>query len=211
MYFTDNKKLQRFERDMKIIPNFERKEVWEYADSCKECRNCDSKLDSCMEGHCPYIKRKIRSNAILTRDLVEAFLLDHPYIPFAHRVIDMLAKYKGNKLFFNKAHKAAFEAAIEEIPEDDYNHLACVYALTIRPHIWEHAVHTSQGYFCMTSGLEPRDRVLISFANNIYLGTKRVSLKEISFRRNICDKEFYYICNALLIRRFGTAVIKKGE
>ena len=27
MYFTDNKKLQRFERDMKIVPNFERKEV----------------------------------------------------------------------------------------------------------------------------------------------------------------------------------------
>ena len=30
MYFTDNKKLQRFEHDMKIVPNFERKEVWEY-------------------------------------------------------------------------------------------------------------------------------------------------------------------------------------
>ena len=97
MYFTDNKKLQRFERDMKIIPNFERKEVWEYADSCNDCRNCHSKLDSCMEAHCPYIKRKIRSNAILTRDLVEAFLLDHPYIPCAHRVINMLAKYKGNR------------------------------------------------------------------------------------------------------------------
>ena len=66
MYFTDNKKLQRFERDMKIIPNFERKEVWEYADSCKDCRNYHSKLDSCMEAHCPYIKRKIRSNTILT-------------------------------------------------------------------------------------------------------------------------------------------------
>ena len=211
MYFTDNKKLQRFEHDMKIVPNFERKEVWEYADSCKECRNCNSKLDSCMEAHCPYIKRKIRSNTILTRDLVEAFLLDHPYIPFAHRVINMLSKYKGNKLFYNKAHKAAFEAAIEEIPEDDHNHLACVYALTIRPNIWEHAVHTSQGYFCMASDLEPRDRVLITFANDLYLGTGRISLKEISFRRNICDKEFYYICNALLIRRFGTAVIKKGE
>ena len=42
MYFTDNKK--RFEHDMKIVPNFERKEVWEYADSCKECRNCKSSL-----------------------------------------------------------------------------------------------------------------------------------------------------------------------
>ena len=29
MYFTDDKKLQRFEREMKIVPNFERKEVWE--------------------------------------------------------------------------------------------------------------------------------------------------------------------------------------
>ena len=44
MYFTDNKKLQRFEHDMKIVPNFERKEVWEYADSCKECSNCKSSL-----------------------------------------------------------------------------------------------------------------------------------------------------------------------
>ena len=39
MYFTENKELQRFEREMKIVPNFERKEVWEYADSCNECKN----------------------------------------------------------------------------------------------------------------------------------------------------------------------------
>lgn len=210
MYFTDNKKLQRFEHDMKIVPNFERKEVWEYADSCKECRNCNSKLDCCMEAHCPYIKRKIRSNAILTRDLVEAFLLDHPYIPFAHRVINMLAKYKGNKLFYNKAHKAAFEAAMNEINDDDYDHIACVYVLTIRPDIWEHCVHTSQGYLCMSAEIEQKDRVLVSFANEIYRSTTRLSLKEISFRRNISDKEFYYVCNAILIRRFGLAVIKKG-
>ena len=38
MYFTENKELQRFEREMKIVPNFERKEVWEYADSCKANR-----------------------------------------------------------------------------------------------------------------------------------------------------------------------------
>lgn len=211
MYFTENKELQRFERDMKVVPNFERKEVWEFANSCSECRNCDCKLDSCVEAHCPYIKRKIQSNAIITRDLVETFLLDNRYIPFAHRVINILAKYKGNKLFCSKAHKAAFEAAMQDINEDDFNHIACVYTLTIRPNIWDHAVHTSQGYFFMTSDLEPKDRVLIDFANDLYLGTKRLSLKEISFRRNICDKEFFYICNAILIRRFGTAVIKKVE
>ncbi|MEE0874949.1 MAG: hypothetical protein UIH27_15985 [Ruminococcus sp.] len=210
MYFTENKELQRFEREMKIVPNFERKEVWEYADSCNECKNYKCKLEGCMEAHCPYLMRKIRSNSIITRDLVETFLLDHPYIPFAHRVIDMLAKYKGNKLFYNKAHKAAFEAAMNEINDDDYDHIACVYALTIRPDIWEHCVHTSQGYLCMSAEIEQKDRVLISFANDIYRSTTRLSLKEISFRRNISDKEFYYICNAILIRRFGLAVIKKG-
>ena len=59
MYFTDSKRLQRFERDMRVIPNFDRKEVWEYASSCSGCRNCNCKLDSCVEAHCPYIKRKI--------------------------------------------------------------------------------------------------------------------------------------------------------
>ena len=44
---------------MKIVPNFERKEVWEYADSCNECKNYECKLESCMEAHCPYLKRKI--------------------------------------------------------------------------------------------------------------------------------------------------------
>ena len=210
MYFTENKELQRFEREMKIVPNFERKEVWEFADSCNECKNYECKLESCMEAHCPYLKRKICSNSIITRDLVETFLLDHPYIPFAHRVIDMLAKYKGNKLFYNKAHKSAFEAAMSEINDDDYDHIACVYVLTIRPDIWEHCVHTSQGYLCMSAEIEQKDRVLVSFANDIYRSTTRLSLKEISFRRNISDKEFYYICNAILIRRFGLAVIKKG-
>ena len=55
MYFTDNKKLQRFEREMKIVPNFERKEVWEFADSCNECKNYECKLESFMEAHCPYL------------------------------------------------------------------------------------------------------------------------------------------------------------
>lgn len=106
---------------MKIVPNFERKELWEFAESCRDCKNYECKLESCMEVHCPYIKRKIRSNSIITRDLVETFLVDNPYIPFAHRVINMLAKYKGNKLFYNKAHKAAFEAAMNEINDDDYD------------------------------------------------------------------------------------------
>ena len=209
MYFTDDKKLQRFEREMKIVPNFERKELWEFAESCSDCKNYGCKLESCMEAHCPYIKRKIRSNSIITRDLVETFLVDNPYIPFAHRVINMLAKYKGNKLFYNKAHKAAFEAAMNEINDDDYDHIACVYVLTIRPDIWEHCVHSSQGYLCMSAEIEQKDRVLVSFANEIYRSTTRLSLKEISFRRNISDKEFYYVCNAILIRRFGLAVIKK--
>ena len=65
--------------------------------------------------------------------------------------------------------------------------------------------------FCMETIRNPITMSNIAFANDLYLGTGRISLKEISFRRNICDKEFYYICNALLIRRFGTAVIKKGE
>lgn len=120
---------------MKIVPNFERKELWEFAESCRDCKNYECKLESCMEAHCPYIKRKIRSNSIITRDLVETFLVDNPYIPFAHRVINMLAKYKGNKLFYNKAHKAAFEAAMNEINDDDYDHIACVYVLTIRQDI----------------------------------------------------------------------------
>ena len=59
MYFTDDKKLQRFEREMKIVPNFERKEVWEFVDICNECKNYKCKLESCMEAHCPYLKRKI--------------------------------------------------------------------------------------------------------------------------------------------------------
>ena len=83
MYFTDSKRLQGFERDMRVIPKFDRKEVWEYSDSCSGCRKCNSKFDSCVEARCPYIKRKIQSQSINTRDLVETFLLDHPYIPFA--------------------------------------------------------------------------------------------------------------------------------
>ena len=211
MYFTDNKKLQRFEHDMKIVPNFERKEIWEYGDSCRECKNYKSKLTECMAVHCPYLKRKIRSNAVLTRDMVETFLTDNAYIPFSHRVIDMLAKYKGNKLFISKWHKSAFERAAAKVQEDDYNHLACLYVLTLRPQISEYIQHTSNGYVCMSSNLIPKDMVLIKFANDLYLGTKKLSLKEISYRKNVSDKEFFYICNAILIRRFGTAVIKRGE
>ena len=209
MYFTDNKKLQRFEHDMKLVPNFERKEIWEYGDSCRECKNYDSKIVSCMQAHCPYLKRKIRSNAVSTRDLVETFLADNAYIPFSHRVIDMLAKYRGNKLFISKWHKAAFEKATAEVPSDDYNRLACLYVLTIRPQISEYIVHTSNGYVCLSSNLIPKDMVLINFANDLYLGRKQISLKEISYRKYVSDKEFFYICNAILIRRFGTAVIKK--
>jgi len=65
-----------------LLSGYERKEVWEFAESCRDCKNYKCKLESCMEAHCPYLKRKIRSNSIITRDLVETFLVDNPYIPF---------------------------------------------------------------------------------------------------------------------------------
>lgn len=211
MYFTDTENLRRYEREMKKVPNFDRKEIWEHCDSCKDCKYYQSKLEDCVTAHCPYIKRKIRSNFLVTRDMVETFLSDNAYIPFSNRVADMLIKYKGNKLYFNNEHKVAFEQAITEIPEDDYNHLACMYVLTLRPCIREHTVHTSNGYICMSSDIKSKDKVLINFANDLYLGTKKLSLKEISYHRNVSDSEFIYICNAILIRRFGIAVIKRGD
>lgn len=116
MYFTDTENLRRYEREMKKVPNFDRKEIWEYCDSCKDCKYYKSKLEDCVIIHCPYIKRKIRFNLVVTMDMVETFLFDNSYIPFSNRVADMLTKYKGNKLYFNHEHKVAFEQAITEIP-----------------------------------------------------------------------------------------------
>ncbi|MCQ4022869.1 hypothetical protein [Ruminococcus sp. zg-924] len=211
MYFTDTENLRRYEREMKKVPNFDRKEIWEHCDSCIDCKNYEFKLEDCVTAYCPYIKRKIRSNFVVTMDMVRTFLSDNAYIPFSNRVAYMLIKYKGNKLFLNKEHKVAFEQTITGIPEDDYNHVACMYVLALRPHIREHTVHTSKGYVCMSSDIKPKDKVLINFANDLYLGTKKLYLKEISYHRNVSDSEFIYICNAILIRRFGIVVIKRGD
>lgn len=86
-----------------------------------------------MEAHCPYLKRKIRSNAVSTRDLVETFFADNLYIPFSHRAIDMLDKYRGNTLFISKWHKAAFETVTKEVSKDWYSQLR---NLIIKDYVW---------------------------------------------------------------------------
>lgn len=210
MYFTDSNEMHKFEREMRGVPFFGKRMPWDDIESCRECRNYNSQIRDCMDEHCPYLKRKLRSNSVVTKDMFETFLLSISYEPFNTRLKATLEHMKGNKLFLNKPHRVAFLDAVSNSDVDDYNYLAGIYILTMYPQLWK---NFKQNNYCIRLNanlIDERLRTIIRFNKQILAGEKYLTLRYISDEDFVSDREFIYLCNAILVRRFGVVVLKIG-
>lgn len=210
MYFTDSDNLHRFEKDMISIPFFGVRKAWDYIDDCTEWRKYHSPIRDCMDEHCPYLKSKIRSDIVTTKDLFEAILLSIPYGAFKKRVRYVLSHMTDNKFFVDRKHKSVFLNKIADSDIDDNNYIAGIYILTMYPLFFDFKVFDNLDEDKITKIDNKKLKVLARFATEIFSGDKFLDLKDISDRKLVVDDEFICLCNAILIRRFGVSVLKIG-
>ncbi len=208
MYFTSDPSLQRLEKEMQGVPNFGRREVWEKCESCESCVNFEKSFSTCRKAKCPDISKKIAKSQVTTAELIKTVLHRYLYYPFNERIKAILLNFKGDLRFKDEAHKKCFNEAVKAVSKSDKELLAAIYLLTIRPQIFESIVHTPKGFISLISDLSYRDRVLISLANAIRTGVKPLPLRGVSDNSYVSDREFICVCNALLIKSLGLAVVR---
>ena len=209
LYFADEK-LHGYERDMKVVPNFGKREVWERKDHCSDCVKHDFSFRACVECKCPYLSRKMEEYSVTTKHLMETLMTRITYIPFNNRVKEALSHFYGNKLYINSTHLVLFRNALtrSEVKKNDYGRIAAMYVLTMVPDAWSEMVWTIKGFICQRSSRNNKEKAIMKFANQLFAGKGKPDLCAVSKKELFSDDEFICLCNALMISRYGTSVIK---
>lgn len=209
LYFADEK-LRGYERDMKVIPNFGKREAWEEKGHCSDCVKHDFSFRACVECKCPYLSRKMEEYSVTTKHLMETLMVRITYIPFKNRVNEVLSHFYGNKLYINSAHLVLFRNALtrSKVRKNDYGRIAAMYVLTMVPDAWSEMVWTIKGFICQRSSRNIKEKAIMKFANQLFAGKGKPDLFAVSKKELFSDDEFICLCNALMISRYGTSVIK---
>lgn len=210
MYFT-GAELRPFEREMRKVPYFDKGEVWDDAERCEDCRFYNLDIRKCMKAHCPYLKRKFMTDAVTTQKLFKTFLKRIGYQPFIRRLNEVMGAVNGNRMFIDRGHFERFSEEIRGVPSYEYNSLAALYVLTLNPAIWYDVGVSMNRYVPLSMFPEKKESVLIDFANALNSKERFVDLRGITNCRRISNTEFIYLCNAMLIKRFGLSVLKLKE
>ncbi len=116
----------------------------------------------------------------------------------------------------NDKHRAVFAEAIEKLDKKNYALMAVLYLLTADHHLWMAAKsYTEKNVIRINSIKLPNCTeeayTLCCAAKDLYLGTKPLTISDLSDLNLISPKLFALICNAMAIRRFGLGVIKYNE
>lgn len=210
MYFT-GAELRPFEREMRQVPYFDKTEIWDDVHRCEDCRNYNLEIKKCMKVHCPYLKRKFLTDSVTTHKLFKTFLRQIEYQPFKRRFVEVMSEFSGNRQFVDRGHCERFSEAIKVISSYDYNSLAALYVLTMSPSLWYDVTLSVNRYVAISPFTNKKEDVLIEFANALYSRDKFVDLRGITNCRRISNSEFIYLCNAMLIKRFGLSALKLGD
>ena len=102
-------------------------------------------------------------------------------------------------------HRAIFAEAIEKLDKKNYALMAALYLLTADHHLWMTTKrYTDKNVIRMSSikllNCTEDAYTLCSAAKNIYLGTKHLTISDLSDSNLISPKLFALICNAAVNR-----------
>jgi hypothetical protein len=78
------------------------------------------------------------------------------------------------------------------------------------PQLWKNFKLNNYSIRFDKNTIDDRLRTIISFTKQILAGEKYLTLRYISDEDFVSDREFIYLCNAILVRRFGVVVLKIG-
>ena len=117
--------------------------------------------------------------------------------------------------YLNEKHRARFALAAKNVRSENYALLAALYLLTADGRLWsccKHHIAANTVFFEKIKLYDCSEKAytLYCAAKDLTLGTKHLTVSDLSDADLVPPMLFRTICNAMAIRRFGLASIKEN-
>ncbi len=187
-----------------------RKIEYEYTKKDCDCRYClHYKYKRCRVPKCAVLKERIICRAATYNEILNALSIDATDNRIKYRIQDyMEEKYMKKIQFGSESHKKRFESQFEKINKKNKALVAAVYLLSIDKEVWRQCWSNIQ-----FNNIRIEEKKISSSGKNGYLyfcaakdlfyGTKRVSIGEITDRDIVSEKAFALLMNAIAIKQYG--------
>ena len=135
--------------------------------------------------------------------------------PFQKRFNEYIESEETPMTYLNEKHRARFTLAAKNIPKANYALLSALYLLTADQRLWsccKHHIINGCVFFenIKLNNCTERAYTLYCAAKDLTLGTKHITVSDLSDADLVPPMLFRTICNAMAIRRFGLAAIKEN-
>lgn len=135
--------------------------------------------------------------------------------PFRKRFHEYIESEENPMIYLNERHRARFALAAKNVRRDNYALLSALYLLTADGRLWnccKHHIAANTVFFEEIKLYDCSERAytLYCAAKDLTLGTKHITVSDLSDADLVPPMLFRTICNAMAIRRFGLAAIKEG-
>lgn len=180
--------------------------------SCKLCAEYSRKR-GCISKHCPYLTERVAAGALNYKGAVaEAFQSN----PMFAGDLTAIQKRLSDSVWNGAEHRKRLEALrlytgrSKSFYTNEY--LAAMYLLTATPLLYDrtHQCFTKYGLeFALVNkkGLSIDEYTLLGTAKTLYFGTEDLTGKDIAEPEVISSTALPFIVTAVLIARFGEAVL----
>ena len=116
--------------------------------------------------------------------------------------------------YLNEKHRARFALAARNVHRENYALLSALYLLTADPRLWsccKHHINNGCVFFenIKLNNCSERAYTLYCAAKDLTLGTKHLTVSDLSDADLVPPMLFRTICTAMAIRRFGLAAVKE--
>ena len=134
--------------------------------------------------------------------------------PFQKRFNEYIESEEKPMTYINEKHRARFTLAARNVHRENYALLSALYLLTADQRLWsccKHHINNGCVFFenIKLNNCTERAYTLYCAAKDLTLGTKHLTVSDLSDADLVPPMLFRTICNAMAIRRFGLAAIKE--
>jgi len=183
---------------------------------CKFCTEYRS-YTGCAAKACPWIAERIEAGVVDYADVVRQTLPGAPKLEA--RLHKLVQRFPGS-LFLDPEHRQRMEARKGRMgyrrKRDTPAYYAAMYLLTANQELDRRSAncfcnHGIEFDYATVKGISPQNYTLLSAARDIYADASRVMLSDLADEEIVDTVALSLIVNALMIARFGPAVLNIRE
>ncbi len=183
---------------------------------CKFCTEYKKKT-GCTAETCPWLAERIEAGVA---DYGEAICQIFPGDAHLKARLHTVIQHFPGSLFLSPGHRSRMEARKARMgyrrKRDTPAYYAAMYLLTANQELDQRSAncfcnHGIEFDYATVKGISPHNYALLSAARDIYAGTSRVMLSDLADEEIVDTAALSLIVNALMIARFGPAVLNIRE